>query len=286
MREFYSEKEKEILNYLVDNYNHRIGSDKLVIRFANVVALEIFAEECSYQIIIKDAGCQKNNEEQLAVAVGSIVELMILLEGLVKDSLIKMVDTKSLKKEPVHRLFDTEKYMYFEGESSQLQADDACNRIDLSGEYQSKITLENGRIGNGIFKYMVIKPNNPFLYEDICSLIYKIIYISPQLRELKDNGYKTPTQRRFEEEQKSTKRSIRIALIVGVCSILLGAGSIIISLFINTRINNQQLKSLLYSIESTSPLQRVDARVINDTLNVNVINEKLISGNPEKKERP
>ena len=284
MREFYSEKEKEVIDYLVENFSNRIESNALIIHFMDAVALELFAPKSKeFMIISKDNECQLNEKGALTKAERSFVDLIILLQGLEEDNLIKIVDFKSKNEKPVHRLYDPKKYR-----CHHLEEDDPAkvrtskfidNVIAKNGGYLEIVKLEDGRI-MGVPLKGLISSGKGYLYDYIWRVVNKVVFPCPELIDLKNNGYKTPTQRRFEEEQRSTKCSIRIALIVGMCSIL----SIIISFFIKTRINDQQLKSLLYSIESTSPLQRVDARVINDTLNVNVTNEKLISGNPEKQE--
>ena len=133
------------------------------------------------------------------------------------------------------------------------------------------------------------------------------ILLSQTIVDYVDNNFKTTEQLQLEEqlvraetkhkeimtnalsqlaEQKKqtekTQKSLRISWAAFIVSLVGVAVAILVPRYTSTKFDKSQLDDLKHSIISLTPLQTIDAKIINDTLNVNVTNENLNKNKHEK----
>ena len=93
-----------------------------------------------------------------------------------------------------------------------------------------------------------------------------IIYPTTELELYVRRGFKTEDDVKFKMQQRATKRSIWVAIIIGLASL--------IATYVSTNapitLNETQYNHIVESVKTKTEPKIVDAHIVNDTLDVNI----------------
>nr|WP_321377901.1 hypothetical protein [uncultured Bacteroides sp.] len=231
----FSKFQKEIISYLI-----RYSDDKLENGYKSLLdnyytqyfnrALIVFPEKTFLSLFCVYNGNETNYKEEVC----RLIEILVLFRTLENSNYITLFPLASPA--PINFIYD------FGGE-------------DKTEEYKTHFISE-----------MLEGQNCILITDDIHKLIIKyffsILYISPDLKELVNNGFIT-----FEE--KAQKSNMNIAWTAIGFSVLLGIVSIYITY---DKVGNSEIKTEIQNIDNTlkqkSLPKVVKAEIVNDTINI------------------
>lgn len=228
MRHF-SEQEQQVIRQIVESMRNGDFSnfclDSVIYECVDCFAIEWKTSDYDYEI--KVLYTDSHNSHTI---IRQLLDILCLIKYLEDNGLVLMskISTGSSKKQ----LYDTGKY-----------------ERDEDG-YKLIISKEPIKLGN-----MLISNRAEFIHDessihiDLSLLfdryVHSIIYPTYELQEYVDNGFKTPEDKKYENQRCLTWIGIITAIIIGV-------GGMILSCCNPAKLNKRQYQHLIETIQTTN----------------------------------
>lgn len=183
----------------------------------------------------------KDKNASSSVVFGAL-DVLSLLKYLEENGYILITQKANAAQFP-KQLYDRNKYKY-----------ENC-------QYWQKMGDGCWGIMNGCIR--TIHSNMSLLMEKYANAI---IYPTTELEQYVKRGFKTEDDVKFKMQQCATKRSIWVAIIIGLASL--------IATYVSTNapitLNETQYNHIVESVKTKTEPKIVDAHIVNDTLDVNI----------------
>ncbi|MFR9542341.1 MAG: hypothetical protein SNH27_09845 [Rikenellaceae bacterium] len=287
MKEYYSDKERKIIEYLVSQQDVKILVNEILIRNMDAIAIEVFKDNKFAIVTGEELPKREKGIPYISKAEKSILEIMILIDYLVESRYLislRYSDSDIFDSKDTFRIYDKEKYDYYpdvDDDSNQFSDFNALLAKIASNKYARK--LKDGAIG---FGYDSKIQSQIYITEFIRKYSGSVFFVSSLLVELKKNDFQTPEQIRFNKQMEDAKEKhtesmakanlqIKIGWAAFVVSILAVLAAIIVPRYTKTSLAEK--KEIIEAIESTKieiP-ESINTVITNDNLEVSITNEQL-----------
>jgi hypothetical protein len=271
MKECFTNYEKKIIKYFINNFNSIIETNALFAENMDAVAIELLVNK-EFAIVTQEEIEPSLNYSK---AERSILEIICLINYLIDSKLIYPFqfydkEIKSfIEENDIIRIYDKKKYKFVSKTTEpKLFTIEGFATFLGEGGYAN---IEEPK--NLIFFYVTILKSQVYVYEFFNKYSGCFLFPTPLLKELYENDFKTNEIIRFEKQLKKAEEQLieakqqtkfsKCALIVSWGAFLFAILFGFISKCTSTKIDQDQIDSIKSSIELSTQIKSIDANVTN-----------------------
>lgn len=265
MKEEYTDLERQIIKYIVENKDKRILSRHIFEKFMDAVAIELTSDK-KFVIIVTGGSYNDNNE--FSIGEKSILSIITAIDYLIDNNYVRKFSWN--EKIPFsdeidrQRIFNKEKYKFTPSNQQSKTENLNFNELieALKANRYSRMDKENKKVY--ILTGLALQSQG-YIYDFLEKHFSSFLFPSSSLIKLYKNKFRTTEQIKFRKQRRDTWWGIGLAMFLGLVSICLS----IWTLHKDTKIEKDQLNSIINAINENKA-------IVSDTIKTYIINDTAI----------